>query len=212
MNPPSRALGKQESLLLSSLSPAGYTTFTIEDARGVLEDSEINVRKLLYQLNRKRWIKRLERGKYLIIPLAAGPEAVWSEHEYLIAASLVDLYYLAYATALHYYGYTEKVPDAIIIATTQRKHPVTIDDLTYRFVTLSPHKFFGYAAISLLGESVQISEREKVIADGFDHPKLSGGVLEPTAGLGQTSCSSPPARLDDGDQGAGRLIGAFFYQ
>jgi predicted transcriptional regulator of viral defense system len=181
--PVSRTLSEQESRLLSSLSAAGETLFTIDDARDVLKDSETDVRKLLHRLNRKRWIKRLERGTYVIVPLEAGPEAEWAEHEYLIAASLVEPYYLAYATALHYYGYTERRPDPIFIATTRRKRPVTVDGLTYRFVTLTPHKFFGYQTISLLGEDVHMAEREKAIADGFDHPQLVGGVIEAAKGL-----------------------------
>lgn len=180
---PSRTLGERESRLLSSLSAAGYTVFTIEDARAVLDASHANIRKLLHQLHRKRWIKRLERGKYLILPLAAGPEAQWSEHEYLIAASLVEPYYLAYATALHYYGYSERLLNPVIIATTRRKRPVMVDGLTYRFVTLKSYKFFGYEPISLLGSTVQMAEREKAIADGFDHPELVGGVLEAAKGL-----------------------------
>jgi len=157
--------------------------FTIEDARAMLSEADVNVRKLLHQLHRKRWIRRLERGKYLILPLAAGPEVQWAEHEYLIAASLVDPYYLAYATALHYYGYSERPPNPIFIATTRRKRSVTIDHLTCRFVSLRPHKFFGYGPISLLGSTVQMSEREKAIADSLDHPELAGGVLEAARGL-----------------------------
>jgi len=180
---PSRTLGERESRLLSSLSAAGYTVFTIEDARAVLDDSDANVRKILHRLNRKRWVKRLERGKYLILPLAAGPEAQWAEHEYLIAASLAEPYYLAYATALHYYGYSERPLNPVVVATTRRKRPITIEDLTYRFVTLKPHKFFGYEPISLLSSTVQMAEREKAIADGFDRPKLVGSVLEAAKGL-----------------------------
>ena len=178
-----RTLGKQESRLFNSLSAAGYTLFTVEDARAVLEDGDADIPKLLHQLNRKRWIKRLERGKYLMIPPAAGPEAEWAEHEYLIAASLVEPYYLAYATALHYYGYTERSPDLILVASTRRKAPVTIDNRTYRFVNLTPYKFFGYETIRLLGETVHMAEREKAIADGFDHPELVSGVTEAAKGL-----------------------------
>jgi len=179
----SRSLSKKESLLLSTLSAAGETVFTVEDARAALGDTEADVRKLLHRLSRKRWIKRLQRGTYMIVPLAAGPEAEWAEHEYLIAAALVEPYYLAYATALHYYGYTERRPDQIIVATTRRRRLVTVDGLTYRFVTLTPHKFFGYETISLLGQDVHMAEREKAVADGFDHPRLAGGVLEPAKGL-----------------------------
>ncbi len=180
---PARTLGERESRLLSSLSADGHTVFTIEDARAVLGDSDANIRKLLHRLHRKRWIRRLERGKYMIIPLAAGPEAQWAEHEYLIAASLVEPYYLAYATALHHYGYSERPLNSLVIATTRRKHPVAIGHLTYRFVTLKPYKFFGYEIIPLLDSTVHMAEREKAIADGFDHPKLAGGVLEAAKGL-----------------------------
>lgn len=179
----SRTLSEQESRLLSSLSAAGYTVFTIEEARTVLNNPNVDLAKLLHRLHRKRWLNRLERGTYLIVPLEAGPEAQWAEHEYLIAASLVEPYYLAYATALHYYGYTERTPDPLIVATTRQKQEVTIEGRNYRFVTVVPHKFFGYEAISLLGSEVQMAEREKAIADGFDHPELTSGVLEPAKGL-----------------------------
>ena len=181
--PLSRTLGEQESRLLTSLSASGHTVFTIDDARAVLGSDAANVRRLLHQLYRKRWIRRLERGKYLILPLAAGPEAQWAEHEYLIASSLVDPYYLAFATAFRYYGYSERPLGPVIIATTQRKQPVMIDNVTYRFVTLAPHKFFGFSPVRLGEHAIQMAEREKALSDGFDHPELVGGVLEAAKGL-----------------------------
>jgi len=180
---PKRTLSKRESFLLSGLAASGRTLFTIEDARARLDTTKANTRKLLYRLHRKQWIRRLERGKYLILPLAAGPEVQWAEHEYLIAASLVDSYYLAYATALRYYGYSDRLPAQVIIATTQRKRPVTISGINYRFVTLQPYKFFGFVPVSLLGRTVQMAEREKAVADGFDRPELTEGVLEAAKGL-----------------------------
>ncbi len=69
------------------------------------------------------------------------------------------------------------------IATIRRKRSVTIEGTRYRFVTLSEHKFFGYTTVKLLDSPVQIAEREKAIADGFDHPEYCGGVIEPAKGL-----------------------------
>lgn len=37
---------------------------------------------LLHRLATKHWLQRLERGKYRLIPLEAGPEAQWAEYEY----------------------------------------------------------------------------------------------------------------------------------
>jgi predicted transcriptional regulator of viral defense system len=69
---PPRTLGKQESRLFDSLSAAGCTLFSVEDARAVLKDSDAGVPNLLHRLNRKRWTKRLERGIYLMIPRRLG--------------------------------------------------------------------------------------------------------------------------------------------
>lgn len=178
-----RTLSQSESHLLSSLAAAGFTVFTTVDARALLKTGSTDISKLLHRLNRKGWLKRLERGKYLIIPLEAGPEAQWAEHEYLVAASLASPYYLAYATPLHYYGYSDLPLNPVTIAVTRRKRSVAIGGLTYQFVAIKSEKFFGYQPISLLGNTIQMAEREKAIADGLDRPDLVGGVLEAAKGL-----------------------------
>lgn len=178
-----RSLSDREARLLSALAAAGQNIFTIEEARQTSDADGADVARLLYRLAAKRWVQRLERGKYRLIPLEAGPEAHWAEHEYLVAAALVQPYYLGYATALNYYGYSERQPRPVWIVITRRKRPVTIEGITYRFVTLSEHKFFGYTTIQLLDSPVQIAERGKAIVDGFDHPEYCGGVTEPAKGL-----------------------------
>jgi predicted transcriptional regulator of viral defense system len=190
-----RSLGDREARLLSALAAAGRHVFTIEEARQTADVNGADVARLLHRLTAKRWVQRLERGKYRLIPLEAGPEAHWAEHEFLIAAALIQPYYLAYATALHYYGYSERQPRPVWIATTRRKRPVTVEDITYRFVTLSEHKFFGYTTVQLLDRPVQVAEREKAIADGFDHPEYCGGVIEPAKGLWFGSDELDLARL-----------------
>ncbi len=132
---PSRSLSERESYLLSTLAAAGVRIFTVEDARALLSDDR-DPRPMLQRLAIKSWLRRVERGKYRILPLEAGPEAQWAEHEYVLAAALIQPYYLAYATALNYYGYSERLPRPIWLATTRRKRQVTIENHTYRFVTL----------------------------------------------------------------------------
>ena len=178
-----RSLSRQEARLLTALSAAGRSIFTIEDARAALGEDGSKTKKLLHRLCAKRWIERIERGKYRLIPLEAGPEGRWAEHDYLIASSLVKPYYLAYATALRYYGYTERETQTIWIATTKRKRPRLIRGMEYRFVTLTPHKFFGFAPVELRGNVIQMAEPEKAVADGFDHPEYCGGVIEVAKGL-----------------------------
>jgi len=178
-----RSLSKQEARLLTALAATGSTVFTIDDAKAILGQDGNKTKKLLYRLCAKRWIERIERGKYRIIPLEAGPEGYWAEHSYLIASSLIKPYYLAYATALRYYGYTERESQTIWIATTKRKRHKVIGGVEYRSVTLTPHKFFGFVPVELGEHTIQMAEREKAIADGFDHPEYCGGVIEVAKGL-----------------------------
>lgn len=180
---PIRTLSERESRLLSRLAATGHAIFTVADAQGMFDGDSAGLPLVLHRLAVKRWLQRLERGKYRLIPLEAGPEAQWAEHDYLVAAALTHPYYLAYGTALHYYGYSERQPRPVWIATTQRKRPLTVDGTLFRFVTLGAAKFFGYTTIQLLDQPVQIAGREKAIADGFDHPAYCGGVLEPAKGL-----------------------------
>jgi predicted transcriptional regulator of viral defense system len=180
---PRRTLGARESYLLSSLSAAGFTVFTVQDATAVLDERPETAHVLLSRLAAKGWLERLERGKYLILPLEAGPEGRYGEHEYLIAASLVQPYYLAYATALHHYGYTERRPPAIYIATTTQKQPLTVMGVCYRFVTLSQHKFFGLTQTAVTGQPVIFSDREKTVADCLGRPDLAGGAVEAAKAL-----------------------------
>jgi predicted transcriptional regulator of viral defense system len=207
-----RTLSEQESRWLTTLSAAGLAAFTVDQARALLGDDGDAAPQVLHRLCAKRWLKRLERGKYMVIPLEAGPEGRWAEHEYLVAATLVQPYYLAYTTALAYYGYTERRDSTIWVATPRRKQSVSIDNVTYRFVTLAAHKFFGATTVDLLDQSIQIASREKAIADAFDHPEYTGGVLEGAKGLWFGSDELDLAKVVEaavclGNQVAGRRLG-----
>ena len=179
---PQRSLSPRESMLLSSLAAAGADTVTLSQARDALGRDGAAAARVLHRLAAKGWLARLQRGTYRLIPLEAGPDARWAAHEYRVAASLVAPYYLAYATALHYYGYTERRPGQVWIATTRRKRPLVVEGIRYRFVTLGA-KFFGYTEQPLLDGSIVVAEREKAVADGFDHPAYCGGVIEPAKAL-----------------------------
>ncbi|MFQ5814834.1 MAG: type IV toxin-antitoxin system AbiEi family antitoxin domain-containing protein [Anaerolineae bacterium] len=177
-----KTLGGQGARLLADLSVAGKTVFTIEEARQLAGD-DLRVRQLLYRLEKRGWVQRLERGKYLILPLAAGLEGAYTAHEFLIASKLISPYAIAYGTALRYYGYSDLLSRTVYVATTRRKRPLILHGLTYRFVTVSPARFFGIAQIPLEGQRIYITDREKTIVDCLTHPPYAGGVIEAAKGL-----------------------------
>ncbi len=178
-----KGIGEVGVKLLATLSEDKKNIFTVEDASKALDRKSSEVAKLLHDLAKNKWIMRISRGKYLILPLEAGIEAEFTEHEFVIASYLVSPYYVGYWSALNYYGLTEQVPRTVFVATPKRKREVSISGVDYKFITLSRKKFFGYENISIGQNSVAISSKEKTLLDCLDHPEYSGELAEAAKGL-----------------------------
>jgi len=175
-----RTLGDIGSNLLTELTRQGKRLFNLDDAAQIYGHNNGALRRLLYTLIRRRWLQRIEKGKYLILPFEAGREGEWTEHEFIIASYLIKPYYIGFRSALNYYGYTEQVSRTIFIASSRRKlkSALEISGVTYRFVCMSDRKFFGATEITLDGYRINISEREKTIVDCLNRLDCCGGVVE----------------------------------
>jgi len=171
-------LTRNESLLLSSLSERGKTIFVLNDIVDELKCSYKYAKVLASNLAKKRWIIILSRGTYLIVPLSAGVKANYTEHEFVIASHLVSPYYIAYWSALNFYGFTEQTPLTVFVATTKRRRNREILNVRYHFITLNKRKFLGFAPTAIGIYEVNISDREKTLADALDHPEYCGGISE----------------------------------
>jgi predicted transcriptional regulator of viral defense system len=173
-----KSLSKTESLLLSSLAEEGKKIFTLSDVTDKLENSYDNAKVIVNRLVKKKWLVQLAKGKYLIVPLEAGVRGEYTEHEFVIASYLVEQYYIGYWTALNYHGFTEQVPMTVFVVTTKRLRDRTMLDIRYRFVALNKRKFFGFEAEPISNNKVNISDKEKTLADCLDHPEYCGGISE----------------------------------
>ncbi len=171
-------LSRKESLLLSSLSEKNKTIFTLKDVTSDLKCTYTYAKVLTNNLAKKKWIIALKRGVYLIVPLSAGIKSQYTEHEFVIASHLVSHYYIAYWSALNFYGFTEQTPFSVFVATTHRIKNREVLNVKFSFVTLNKRKFFGFEPTTIGTYKVNISDREKTLADALDHPEYCGGMLE----------------------------------
>jgi len=171
--------------LLLKLSGAGKTIFTVGEAQALTDLSPDHVNTLLYRLVRKQWLKRLERGTYLIVPLEAGLDRRWSADPFLVASYLVDPCTIGYWSALSHWNLTEQLPRAVYVQTTDRKHQREKDVLGVRFVfvTLSAHRFFGFRPQWFDGHKVPVTDVEKTLVDCLDRTDLCGGIVEAAKGV-----------------------------
>ena len=172
-----KGLSKKESYLLSYMAENRKNVFTLGDVIETLNCSYENAKVTVERLVKKKWVVRIVKGKYLLVPLSAGVKGEYTEHEFIIA-SLFEPCYIAYWTALNYYGFTEQVPNKIFVATTKRIKDREILGTEFKFVYRSRKKFFGFANILISNINIKISDKEKTIIDCLDRPKYCGGVEE----------------------------------
>jgi predicted transcriptional regulator of viral defense system len=179
MNISRSRLGPQERIFITSMARNGKRIISYEDALHYWKSAQL-VRKALSRLESNGWLRRLERGLYLLIPLEAGPEGQWSEDPLVIATQLVPEGAVAYWSALRYWNMTEQVPQTTFVQATSRrffsKHEIL--GVRYQFVVIKKSRFFGILTRMNNGMPVKITDREKTLVDACDRPDLNGGVMQ----------------------------------
>jgi predicted transcriptional regulator of viral defense system len=173
-----QGLSARESQLLAGLAGAGHQIISVDDIETTLEVPPNTAREIASRLTEKGWLDCLFPGTYLIIPLTAGEKAVYTTHEYLIAAHVAEPMYIGYYSALSHHGLTEQAPRTVYVVTPTRAQSREIHGVPYRVTTITEQKFFGLEPTSIEGTTVQVSDLEKTLVDCADHPEFCGGVRE----------------------------------
>jgi predicted transcriptional regulator of viral defense system len=170
-------LGKTGNDLLSNLLIKDKSIFVYSDAAQIYGDKP-GLSSMLSSLVKSGWLQRLEKGKYLVLPLEAGSSGQWCEPEFVIASYLIKPYYIGFQSALNYYGYTEKVSRTVYVVSTRRKIKpvVNISGVNYQFVTLDKNKFYGLSEVVIGQKKIVISDREKTIIDCLYLQEYCGGI------------------------------------
>jgi len=192
------SLSSAETEFLTHMASRDRPGFTVEDARQYWA-GDARTPKRLARLADKGWLERLERGRYMIVPLEAGPERQWTEDAYILATYLVDSAAVAYWSALHYWNLTEQVPQLAYVQTTSdiREHRKTVLGIRFRFVKLKGNKFFGLKHERLGVQRFAVTDREKTILDCLDRLELAGGIHEVTKALRHSGGELDWGRLDE---------------
>lgn len=173
-----KGLSTRESRLLSRLAAEGHQIISIDDIETALGVAPNTAREIASRLTKKGWLDRLFPGTYLIIPLAAGENAIYTTHEYLIASHVAEPMYIGYYSALSHHGLTEQVPRTVYVVTPTQAQSREIHGVPYRVTTVTEQKFFGFEPTSIEGTTVHVSDLEKTLVDCADHPKFCGGIRE----------------------------------
>lgn len=172
-------LGPRQAEFLATMAGSGREVFSIEDASDFWQPGQY-VRNELAQLESKGWLERLERGRYLIVPLEAGVDREWSEDPLAIGTFLAPDGAAAYWTALRHWGWTTQLPRTHFVITPRRRSnpEPTVLGIKYRFVALRADRIFGIHEDWREGLRIRVTDPERSIVDSLDRTDLAGGVNE----------------------------------
>jgi len=166
------------NILLDKLAEKG-SIFCFKDALDITSLSRESLKVQLSRIEKEGWIERIEKGKYIIIPLGAE-KGKYTINEFAIGSQLVKPAVIAYWSALNYHGFTEQIPNTVFIQTTSRKkqQQLEIFGVRYKIVRVADKKLFGFEKVWIDDTEVMITDPEKTVVDCLDMPHYCGGIAE----------------------------------
>lgn len=181
-----KTLGKVSANLISRLYDEDKTIFEISDVQRILAKNYNDATDLLSRLVRRKVITRLKAGKFLIIPQELGSTQRYVGNWYIAAKEVVNspLYYIAFYSAMHYWGMLTQPLIKIFTATPKRQIvPLEMRDKLI-FVFVKEKTIWGIKEEWVTKtEKARISDLERTIIDAVAHPQYCGGITEIAKGV-----------------------------
>ncbi|MBI5554496.1 MAG: hypothetical protein HY920_01405, partial [Elusimicrobia bacterium] len=142
--------------------------------------------KLVSDLVKRGIISRLKAGKFLIIPQELGSTEQYIGNWYIAAREVVNSpnYYIAFYSAMHYWGMLTQPLVKIFVITPQRQIvPKEMKDKLV-FVFTNKKSIWGIKEEwATKTEKIRISDLERTIVDVLAHPQYCGGITEVAKGI-----------------------------
>lgn len=173
-------LSKEELYLISRAEFERQKLITSEFAKHLFGNTK-KTADILDTLTRKGRLIQLQRGKYLLVPIKA-PNQQWMPNEFIIASLWMgDIpYYIGYFTMYNYWGYTDQIPQTVFVLNTKKSIKKLIANVRYEAVKIDKKKYFGVQKITIEGEEVSISDRERTLVDFIFNPIESFDTVQTT--------------------------------
>ena len=170
-------MGKHFSLISTAqtLWQSGLFAFTSRTLADLLNIDAVQAAHLLARMEAQGLVVKLERGKYLLLGLS--PERTLS-NPLFIGSQVLSPAYISFWSALHFYGFTEQVPQTVFVATTRRKSNLAFQGVNLFFVTIPSYQMFGYQREMHGDLPIVIADKAKAILDSLQRPQYAGGLSE----------------------------------
>ena len=133
---------------------------------------------LLSYWNKQGWVRRIQRGLYIPIPLEADSRDISIEDPSLVAMCLFSPCYIGGWSATEYWDMTEQLFHTVLVMTVKRpnnRNP-NIDGMKFKLKSISKDKLFGLKTVWRGQSKIKVSDPSRTIADMLIEPKMGGGI------------------------------------
>ena len=182
----SKTLGPRAAQLVVELNERRKTIFSLEDVTEITGLSLPSARSLVANTEARGIVTRLKPGLYNLVPFERGRDTEHVSDPYLIAKSLVGdtPYFISHGSALELHRMVTQPQLAITASVAKRLRPQRLHGYEFQFIHVKQANFFGLMNHWITHEEqVRVSDPERTIIDGLNHPQYVGGITEVAKGL-----------------------------
>ncbi len=171
------AMPKGRMQLSQVLRGAGEVV-SVDDVSGILGLERQAASKLLARWNSQGWVRRLRRGFYTSVPIAALGQEQVLEDPLVIVPELFGPAYIGGWSAAEHWGLTEQLFRSICVLTTRpiREKEQTIQGIPFVLKHVRPEVLFAMRPVWRGSVRIDVSSPAKTIIDMLDDPAIGGGI------------------------------------
>jgi predicted transcriptional regulator of viral defense system len=161
----SKNLTSDQLLFMKKLEEEEILYFNMADIEKRVGHHWNNLNEVLENLIHKKLLLRLEKGKYTRFEF---------QDRNVLASFIADGGVIAYWSALHEHGLTDRFANTLFVKTTKRKTSKKLFNTPVKFVTVDPRKMVGNNTQGYGDKSYLITDQEATLLDCFDLHRYAG--------------------------------------
>ena len=175
LNPPSIPKGRAQ---LSEVLRRAGEVVSVDDVSGILHIERQAAARLLARWNGQGWVRRLRRGFYAPVPVAALGQSQVLEDPWVIVPELFGPACIGGWSAAEHWGLTEQLfrRTCVLTARPVREKEQTIEGMPFTLKHVRKEALFATRAVWRGTVKIDVSSPAKTIIDMLDDPAIGGGI------------------------------------
>lgn len=171
---------REKAALAALMRASKAGLITVEAAAPVLRLSPAATSARMARLIKAGWAQRVRRGMYLLLPVEAEPGLpVTAEDPWILARELFSPCYIGGWSAAEYWGFTEQIFRSTLVVTSAAIRQTSATHLSHDFrlyIVTKKKLSAGVSPVWRGTQRVATSNPERTLVDGFNAPRLAGGI------------------------------------